>query len=120
MRLRVERRFAAVHGGKLWDSDDPAAIAPWAAAADEPVYVRVGVFQVAKGGASAVRAGSFRIPRQENPAEYVGKVAQAMEEGAREAVEGAPLRAGIRSGPMDISTFTAKRRLSRGRRGNDL
>ena len=79
---KAERIFAAYQGGKVWHSPDPVEIAPWAAAADEPVYVRVQV-------GHRVKATAFRlsVSGMDDPTEYLGKIADAMEEDLRFRVE---------------------------------
>ena len=74
------RTFAAFQGGKVWHSPDAVEIAPWAATADEPVYVRVQV-------GWAVKAMTFRLSSQDDPTEYLTKVADAMEEDLRASLE---------------------------------
>ena len=79
MRVRTERHFVAWHGGAMWDSQEAAEIAPWAAAAGEPVLMRVAVEPAGKG--EGIRAATTcRIPPDEDAAEYVTKVADALAE----------------------------------------
>ncbi len=80
-RITVEKHFAAVHGGRLWDSPDPAAIAPWAASAGEPVLMRIAL-------GARVKAAAFRIPRDQDPTEYLSKIADVMETDLRRTASG--------------------------------
>ena len=77
---RVELTFAA-HSQRLWDSDDPTLIAPWAQLSQEPVFVRVALWRgTARLG---TRACAIRIPPDEDGVEYLASVADAMEKALR-------------------------------------
>ena len=80
----VERHFAAAHGGRLYDHDDPAQIGPWAATADEPVFVRVKLAGTALPPVHAVKATAVRIPHDQDATEFLAKISGVMEEQLRE------------------------------------
>lgn len=61
----------------MWDSQDAAEIAPWAAAAAEPILMRVAVEPAGKGE-RVCAATNCRVPPDEDATEYVTKVADAL------------------------------------------
>ena len=76
MRLRKKRLFAAVSGCNLYEGETPASVAPWAAAADEPVFVRVEVFH---GKSSRVKATVVHLRGEDDPTQYLQNVTEALE-----------------------------------------
>ena len=78
MKVRIDRTFVAISSdGVCYHHHDPAEIAPWAAAEGEPVLYRIGVTPVRKGARPRVAAGAVRIPPNEDPTEYMSRVAEA-------------------------------------------
>jgi len=84
VRLTQSRLFAAVSGGKLYEGATPATVAPWAAAADEPVFVRVEVFH---GKSSRVKATVVHLRGENDPTQYLENVTSALEDVLRRQFE---------------------------------
>ena len=84
MRLMTRRLFAAASGGRMYEGVTPVEVAPWAAAADEFIFVLV---EMSCRKVRKVKATVVRIPRDEDPTQWLENVTSALEDVLRKQFE---------------------------------